>query len=272
MRERYCEIDVLLFEHHGLGHVSIAKDAMNRSLQLSGRIQGIPDSKDGPGISATDAPGFVGELIELDISSRPGDPDQIRGLQEGRDELSAPNAFGFAVTREEGGMGAWLNVSADAFEAIQTQVARAYERRRTLGATVRLIGKTLPEGDGVRVMIDALHFAKNQEYGVGGLHLYCTRYVGSPWRRGRVLRATQNQGQSHFTILITTAHYSLDVERGYAHSISCEGRIIYPRGQPYDGALVSVTFSKHETDEFDELPERAFFGTFDYAPPLPDED
>ncbi len=91
---------------------------------------------------------------------------------------------------------------------------------------------------------------------------------------GRVLKIGRREDEdygAYISVLLSTAQYEVHAERAIIHSISCQGRVISGRGKPYDQADATIEFIEHTCNWYDELPNAAFFGDFDYYPRRPDE-
>ena len=163
-------------------------------------------------------------------------------------------------------------------DPIHRQASEAFDRdtRQIMSATIRLVGKSLPETDDPEmssrfgVKLTDLDVSADEVYAIGGFEILDTR----PFYhlRDRVLSVERSRDEgcgANLSILLTDAVYKFDMESGMAHSVGCAGRVINGSGKPYEGAEVTVRFEKWWTHE---LPERDFFGEFSYSPKPPDEE
>ncbi|MFQ5757756.1 MAG: hypothetical protein ACE5H7_16880 [Acidiferrobacterales bacterium] len=290
-QERHCDLRMLLSRYSGVSTTYDAKGGIKQSFTLSGHIDDpyqnpIGDIQEfGPGDSV-----FDGKPICLDVYSPP-DSDWLGWPKHIRDTPSISHACGLAAvtagvepekfelfgeTVEDAAVRVVLAVNADAFEAIRSQAAEAYDHRRILQAKVTLIGDTLPETDRPAVSPlkpKDLDVSKAQDYGVRGFEISGTRYFDH--RRGRVLQVEPGREEAYGTtisVLLTEARYNVYVEHALFHAISCQGRVINGRGTPYDGADAAIEFDWFERNRHHELPERAYFGEFSYWVKVPNEE
>jgi len=293
--ERFCNLNMLLIRYSGVSTTYEIKGGIKRKFSLSGHIDDpyqtpLGDIQDfGEGDSAFDR-----KPVRLEIHSSP-DPEWLGWLKHIRDTPSISHACGlarvnagvepekfelFGETVEDAAVRVVLAVNADAFEAIQSQAAEAYDHRRILQAKVTLIGDSLPQADTSEVStLDLwlkpkdLDVSKVQEYGVSDFEISGTRYFDH--RRGRVLQVERSGEESYgatISVLLTEARYDVDVEHALFHSISCQGRLINGRGKPYDGVDAAIEFDWFERNRHYELPERAYFGEFSYWVKVPDDE
>lgn len=294
-KERFCDLRMLLFRYGGVSTTYDAKGGIKKSFSLSGHIDDpyqspLGDIQEfGEGDSV-----FDGKPVHLEIYSPP-DPDWLEWPKHIRDKPSISHACGLASvnagvepenfeldgeTVEGDAIRVVLAVNADAFEAIRSQAAEAYDQRRILQAKATLIGDALPEPDeppvsalGLWLKPKDLDVSKAQEYGVRDFEISGTRYFDH--LRGRVLQVERGRGEgygAHISILLTEARYNLCVEHALFHSISCQGRVINGRGRPYDGVDAEIEFDWFERNRHYELPERAYFGEFSYWLKVPDDE
>lgn len=291
--EKNCDLRLVLSRYGGVNSSYDAKVGLKWRLVLMGRID---DPRIGPlgDPSPFGEPGsaFHGKKIRVNIDSPPDTEflGKIRAICMG----GVGNPCGSVVIRigveperfeldgemvEAEPIEASLHLSHDAFEAIRHQAAEAYDHRRIMWATITLVGNALPATDNPE--IDTIFSLKPKDldisadrgYGVRSFEIFDTRYFDH--LRGRVLQVERDRDEgygAYVSILLTEARYKVNVERGFIHSICCEGRVINGRGKPYDGADVTVNFGEHEPNRHGELPERAFFGEFGYYPKQPDEE
>ncbi len=170
-----------------------------------------------------------------------------------------------------------LEVSTDSFEVLCRQVANADEQHLEMGMEVTLVGESLPQQKnrlGI-ISLKDLDVSNHQIYAVGGFEIYYnTRSTDHMHGRVRPLEPERDEEYgTMISILLVGARDEVSIERGIAHRISCDGRIVNARGAPYDGADVAIEFYEHEQNRHTgELPERAFFGEFGFWPKQTDEE
>lgn len=282
---RSCKLDLALLRYGGVKTSYDAKTGLRRSTVLSGRIHDRYDHYIGPLALGDSA--FDGKPVHVDISS----PPDLSWLEEIRDRHGVDGACGAAFVKagveaeqvepeigepfEVEPVQVTVMVSTDAFEAICRQAAEAHDHRRIIGATVILAGNSLPSPRLKEVSIrpKELDVSADRGYAVSSFEIFDSRYTDH--LRGRVLRVERGREEGYgarISIQLTEGRYEVDVERALVRAISCEGRVINASGKPYDGAEVTIEFSEHEPNSFDELPERAFFGEFGYYPKQPDKE
>lgn len=281
---RTCKLNLALYRYGGIKTSYDAKMGLRRSFGLPGFIRDpyispIGDiDESGEGNSA-----FHYKDVRVTISSPP-DPDwleKIRAAHGVDDACGAvlvnagvePDRFELdGESVEDEPVHVTVTMSADAFEAIRRQVAEASDHRRIMWATVTLAGNSLPKLESDFIRLKDLDVTERRGYAVSGFEIFDTRYIDR--LRGRVLRVERGRDKGYgarISILLTEARYEIDVERALVRAISCEGRVINAKGRPYDGAEVTIEFSEHEPNRYDEMPERAFFGEFGYFPKQPGE-
>lgn len=170
-----------------------------------------------------------------------------------------------------------LEVSTDSFEVIRRQVSNADEQHLEMEMEVTLVGNTLPQQKNSLGIISLkdLDVSKHRIYAVSGFEIYYnTRSIDH--MHGRVRQIEPDRDEKHGTmisILLVGFRDEVSIERGIAHRISCDGRLVNARGTPYDGADVAIEFYEHEQNRHTgELPERAFFGEFGFWPKQTDEE
>lgn len=221
---------------------------------------------------------FHNKTARLNIYS-PADP---AWLEEVRTSLGDSNACGYVAVRagvepdrfeiegeavEAEPVTVRLDMSADAFEAVQRQASDANNHNRIMWAKVALSGVALPETGSHFTFLKDLDVSKTEKYAVTDLEIFDTRYFDH--MRGRVLQIEHSRDEGYGTyisVLLTEVRYEMHTERALIHAISCEGRIINSRSKPYDGADVSIEFREFEPNQLEGLPKRAFFGEFGYWP------
>lgn len=274
---KICHLNVILYRYGGLHTWYDAKGGLKRLIAFSGRIDDPEIDPLGgidPGFSAST---FHDKSVRLKIHS----PTDLPWLEKIRTSLGVisnicgciwvnanvePHRFEIGgEAAEEEPVTVHLEVSADTFEAIQQQAARADDHHRIMQAKINLAGDALPETDSP-IFLEDLDVSEAQRYAVTAFEIFDTRYFDH--LRDRVLQTERGQDEgygSYISVLLTEAHYEIHLERALVHSISCEGRVINSRGKPYDGADVTIEFAEFETNQFDELPRRAFFGEFYYC-------
>lgn len=294
-QESYCDFRMLLSRYSGVSTTYDAKGGIKRSFSLSGHIDDPYQTPFGDiqEFGAGDSV-FDGKPIRLEIYSPP-DPEWLGWPKHIRDTPSISHACGlarvnadvepetfelFGETVEDAAVRVVLAVSGDAFEAIRSQAAEAYDHRRILRAEVTLIGDALPEPDkppvsalDLRLKPKHLDVSKAQDYGGRDFEISGTRYFDH--QRGRVLQVEPDREEgsgASISILLTKSRYQVSVEHALFHSISCEGSVINARGKPYDVMDVAIEFDWFERNRHYELPKRAYFGEFSYWVELPDEE
>lgn len=281
--ERTCDLRVMLSGYGGAHTWYDAKVGLRRKMTLVGWIHDPYHAPLGDIDERFPGSVFHNKAARLDIYS-PGDPawlDRVRTLLGDSDACGRvavragvePDCFevlGEAVEDEP--VTVRLDMSADAFEAIQRQAADAYNHNRIMGATVALSGAALPKKDSPFIFLKDLDVSKSEEYAVTGFEISNTRHFDH--MRGRVLQIEHNLDEGYgadISVLLTGARYKVNTERALIHAISCEGRVINSRGKPYDGADVSIKFHKFDPNQLEGLPKNAFFGEFGYWPKKPGE-
>jgi hypothetical protein len=265
---------LLLSEYSRVSVSYDANDGQQRCFVLSGLVDN-PYIDDGPDFSA---PHFNRKPVRVEIYAPP-DPDwlcQILGDEDakiacGLVQVNAnvdPDIFKLEdEVVEDEPIIVWLRLDADVFEALRHQAAEAHRERRILGATLRLVGSKLPETDSHFIFLKDLDVSERQVFAVGSFEISNTRYIQR--FRGRVRQVERKDGERYGTrvsVLLTEVRYKIDAESATYHGIACEGRIINGRGKAYEGISADVTFNEHETNSFDELPDRSVFGEFEYGP------
>jgi hypothetical protein len=279
-KARTCDLNLALYRYGGIDTSYDAKAGLRRQMVLSGRID---DSYVGGGPDFSD-PRFQGKPVRLEISSPP-DP---KWLSEALNTPDVGNVCGLVLVNagvepkqfefdgevvEEEPVKPMLTVDADALEAIRRQAAEAYDHRRIMWATVTLVGEPLPETRSAFIFLKDLDVSKRQTYAVGCFRIFDTRYTDRLC--GRVLPVERGPDEGFGTsisILLTEARYTVSVELGLVHLISCEGRVVGGRGKPYDSADVNVEFDEYQPNTVTgKLPEKALSGEFVYWAKRPDE-
>lgn len=282
-KEKNCDMKVMLFRHRAVYTSYDTEGCLRRSMVFLGRID---DSHDGEFADPQDDR-FHGKGVLLRISS-PRNPEweeKVKAMDElenvcGSVRVSKdvePIRFeddGKVIEGEP--VEVSLVVTDEAFDAIRQQASEAYGHHRILEAGLTLVGKSLPDTDsvwGFRWLKD-LDVSEERQYAIGSFSILDTLQIHPLW--GRVLPfdlAPEEHYGASISILLTEARYDILADRGYMHSISCEGRVIGGRGKPYDGAYVTIEFDEYEPNPAtDELPERAFAGEFGYWPERPENE
>lgn len=168
-----------------------------------------------------------------------------------------------------------LEVSTDSFEVLRRQVVNADEQHLNMGMKVTLVGESLPQPKSKYGMISLkdLDVSSSKSYAVGGFEIYHnTRSTDHMHGRVRPLVPKRDEAYgTKISILLVGVRDEVSVERGIAHRISCNGRIVNHRGAPYDGADVEIEFCEHEQNRWGELPVRASFGEFLFWPKQAEE-
>ncbi|MFC3284265.1 hypothetical protein [Litchfieldella rifensis] len=281
--ERTCNLSVMLSGYGGIQTWYDAKVGLRRQMTLLGRINDPHRAPFGDIDGHFPDSAFHNQTARLNIYS-PVDP---AWLDEIRTSLGDSDACGCVAVRagvepdrfeiegevvEAAPVTVRLDMSADAFEAIQRQAADANDHNRIMWAKVALSGVAVPETDSHFTFLKDLDVSTAEEYAVTGFEIFDTRYFDH--MRGRVLQVEQNRDEgygAYISVLLTEARYEMHTERALIHAISCEGRVINSRGKPYDGANVSIEFREFEPNQLEGLSKRAFFGRFGYWPKQPSE-
>ena len=281
---RICHLNIMLSQFGGVHTWYDQKSGLRRRMTLVGRIDDPHQTPRGDILEIVPDSAFHDKVARLDIHS-PADP---AWLEEVRTTLGANNACGCVAVRtgvephrfeckseavDIEPVTVRLDVSADVFEAVRRQAADANEHHRIMWAKVALSGVELPETDRLFTHLKDLNVSKAGQYAVTGFEIFDTRYFDH--MRGRVLQTEHTreaENGTYISVLLTAARYKMDTERALIHAISCEGRVIKSRGKLYDGADVSIEFREFEPNQVEGLPNRAFFGKFDYWPKEPSEE
>ncbi len=282
--ERFLEIRIMLLRYGGVGISYSPKMGVKRHMHLRGRIeQYVPDAR------------FEGKpvLIRLETLSGPEWEEKIKTKEQ---VVSACGLFSVRANvqprrfEEEVGdpaIQAFISITQAAFDAVSTHAMVTLDNIRRVGATIRLVGKSLPEigtgPTGAPIHLSDLDVSEDKSYAIEGFEIDGTRTL---YPRNRVLpieRSWDERGGASLSVLLTNSVYHLDVPAGRAHSIQCWGSVINAEGKPYEGADVTVKLEEFhmvslvgglplELEPTDELPERALVGRFDYWPKELDQD
>lgn len=273
--ENKCGLSVVMFRFGVKTSISYdAKTGLKGRLVVSGWIDDhFYDSH------------FHNKPVLVEISSPPKtgwsrellgvtDDDKNCGLVQINADIE-PERFEFdgEVDETEEPVKVMLEVSTDVFEMFRHQVTEAYERRLIMSAHVNFIVPQKDSSGGI--LLKDLDVSEPRNYAVSGFKLsHNTSYTSHLCGRVRPLAPEWDEEYgTMISILLVEARDEVSLERGIAHRISCDGRIVNARGVPYDGTDVTIDFYEHETNRFTgELPERAFFGEFGFWPKQTDEE
>lgn len=282
-KEKNCDMKAMLFRHRVVYTSYDTEGCLRRSMVFLGRID---DSHDDD-ITDPQDDRFHGKGVLLRISS-PRNPEweeKVKAMDELENvcgsvrvskDVEPPRFEVDGKVIEGEPVQVSLVVTDEAFNAIRQQASEAYDHHRILEVSLTLVGKSLPDTDsvwGFRWLKD-FDVSEERQYAIGSFSILDTLQIHPLW--GRVLPfdlAPEEHYGASISILLTEARYDILVDRGYLHSISCEGRVIRGRGKPFDGVHVTIEFDEHEPNpETDELPERAFAGVFEYWPERPENE
>lgn len=270
--ERFCDINIILDRYGRVGMSYSPKSGLKRQMVLLGHIwhYGIPrDDR------------FHGKPVRIQLDTPP-DPELEEKIKTEEQVDSACGWFGVrrnvqaTKVDEEVGLPpirASITVTREAFEAVTVQATETLSRLHRGGATIRLVGKSLPEsGDHIDSVfgleLTDLDVSEEKSYAVGGFEIEDTSPLYPS--RNRVLpiecRLGKDRG-ARLSILMTGAGCHLDAATDLVHSVWCGGSIIKAEGKSYEGAHATVRFEEFDSDPVTgELPERALFGKFSYSP------
>lgn len=284
--ERFCHITIMLVRYSGVGMSYSPKSGLKRQMFLRGHVEHY-DRDDR----------FEGKPVRIRLETPP-DPEWEEKIKTEQEVNSACGRLSVRAKvqarkfEEEVGdppIQAFITITQEAFDAVSVHATETLDRLHRVGATIRLVGKSLPEtGTGLApesVLLTDLDVSEDKSYAVGGFEIEGTRTFYPP--RNRVLpmkRRLDECGRASLSILLADAAYQRDVPTGLVHSVWCHGSVIKAEGKSYEGASATVRFEEfHMVSslgglpvEWDpvtvELPERALFGKFSYWPKYLDKE
>lgn len=308
----FCEMRILVDEFRDGTSTYAVETGLKRDFLLFGDIEDLDYGfmGDGPGLSRS---AFHDKKVRIQVGT-PVDEEFLQRVRENRlgdskkigtgkiyvgedstydvGQYCGPSPCGSAFVKadlrgeqfelfgdqvEDEPLKIYLTLPLDAFEGIRQQAKEAYESRRILSATVRLIGNALPPAEGrpqelFGLKLHQLDISKDQSYAIQGFEISWTRLFDH--HKGRVEYLWPKEGEGYgvgLSIMLSSVRYELAIERPVDRwpvdtSISCLGRITNAHGKPYHGVEVEVKFLEHETNRFGETPKQACFGTFEYFP------
>ena len=264
-----CDLTMFLSQVEWLTTSYDTKSGLTRNMRLCGHVHEVDEDY---GINEP----FHLKTCALHINS----PTDQEWLKEVRSSLGDRDAFG-NVTIYSGlaplrlkfvelpPVRVKISISNDMFEALHQQVIEAFDQRRFISANVEFSGAALPDIATSQIFLDDLDISEDKTYPVTHFEFSKTSFLDH--NRGRVKQIEKDRDEGHGTyisILITDTKYEINTQNGYASGIKCEGKIV---GTQYDGADVTINFDEFEDNQFEELPDRAFYGEFWHWPKKKDE-
>lgn len=278
VKDRFVEVHMTLARYGGVGMSYSPKSGLKREMYFRGHIKDYEQDAR-----------FEGKAVRIRLET-PSGPEWEEKIKTEQKVDSACGLFSVRAnvqaTKYDDEVGqppiqAFITLTHEAFDAVSVHATETLDRLYRVGATIRLVGKSLPEtGTGAAaapIRLSDLDVSEDKSYAVGGFEIEGTRTL---YPRNRVLpieRRLDERGGARLSILLTDATYQLDVPTGRVHSVQCHGSVIKDEGKSYEGADATVRLEEFhmvsslgglplDLDPADELPERALVGQFNYWP------